>query len=109
MDTSIANSKQLNEQIREDMMVHAQGEGSMQGVEGEHVGTVDYLEGDRIILTRMDSPDNKHHSISMNLVERVEGNTVFLNCDLETVQTEWETVEASSLDGDRQAMSNLNR
>jgi hypothetical protein len=82
-------------QIREHMMVHAQGQGSMNGVEGEHVGTVDHVEGDRIVLTKNDAPDGQHHSISTELVERVEGNTVFLSCDLETVHTEWETVDAN--------------
>ena len=27
--------------IKEDLMVHAKGEGSMQGASGEHIGTVD--------------------------------------------------------------------
>jgi hypothetical protein len=59
----------MGEQIREHMMVHAQGEGSMNGVPGEHVGTVDYLEGDHIVLTKNDAPDGQHHSISMDLVD----------------------------------------
>ncbi len=108
--TSGNGSDMMTDQIREHMMVHAQGEGSMNGVEGEHVGTVDYLEGDRIILTKNDSPDGKHHSIPMDLVERVEGNTVFLNCDLDTVHSEWETVEASDVDRDSSSMSSaMNR
>jgi hypothetical protein len=106
----MTNTTAMTEQIREHMMVHAQGEGSMNGVPGEHVGTVDYLEGDRIVLTKNDAPDGQHHSISMDLVDRVEGNTVFLNCDLEKVHAEWETVEASSKDNDQAAMSSgLNR
>lgn len=62
-------------------------------------------KGNRIILTKNDLPDAQHHSISRDLVERVEGNTVFLNCDLETVHSEGETVEAS----DRETMSSVNR
>jgi hypothetical protein len=102
MERSAMNNREsrgmtdMQDQIREHMMVHAQGQGLMNGVEGEHVGTVDYVEGDRIILTKNDSPDGMHHSISVDLVERIEGNTVFLNCDMETVQEEWETVEGSS-------------
>jgi hypothetical protein len=95
----------MQEQIREHMMVHAQGRGSMNGVEGEHVGTVDYVEGDRIVLTKNDSPDGKHHSISLDFVDRVEGNTVFLNVDAETIQREWETVESSDRDGSRGSLS----
>jgi hypothetical protein len=109
MSDSSGQMGMMAEQIREHMMVHAQGEGSMNGVEGEHVGTVDYVEGERIVLTKNDSPDGQHHSISMDLVERVEGNTVFLNCDLETVHSEWETVEASSMDNDKNSMSAMNR
>jgi hypothetical protein len=88
MDTTM-----LQNQIRENMMVHARGSGSMQGVAGDHVGTVDYLEGDAIVLTKNDSPDGRHHSIPLDMVERVEGNTVFLNCDADTVHEQWETVE----------------
>lgn len=88
----------ISNQIREHMMVHAQGQGSMNGVAGEHIGTVDYLEGERIVLTKNDSPDGQHHSIPLELVERVEGNTVFLNCDLETVRTEWQTVDTTASD-----------
>jgi len=46
---------------------------------GEHVGTVDHVEGTRIKLTRTDSDDGKHHYIDGNLVERVEGDVVHLN------------------------------
>jgi hypothetical protein len=110
MDKSSTNdsgnmASTMQDQIREHMMVHAQGQGSMNGIEGDHVGTVDYIEGDRIILTKNDSPDGMHHSISMSFVDRVEGNTVFLNVDAETIQEEWETVESSEMDRDRTSMS----
>jgi hypothetical protein len=88
MDTTM-----FQNQIRENMMVHAQGSGSMKGVPGDHIGTVDYLEHDAIVLTKNDSPDGMHHSIPLELVERVEGNIVFLNCDSDTVHEQWETVE----------------
>jgi hypothetical protein len=86
----------FQDQIREHMMVHARGSGSMNGVEGDHVGTVDYLEGDSIVLTKNDSPDGMHHSIPLDMVERVEGNTVFLNCDVDEVYETWETVEKNA-------------
>jgi hypothetical protein len=95
------------DQIREHMMVHAQGQGSMNGIEGDHVGTVDYVEGNRIVLTKNDSPDGMHHSILMEFVDRVEGNTVFLNVDAETIQEEWETVESSEMDGDKTMSSGM--
>jgi hypothetical protein len=40
--------------------------------DGSHVGTVDGIEGDRIKLTRRDSPDGEHHYVSLDSVERVD-------------------------------------
>jgi len=77
--------------IREHMMVHAKGPGSMGGAKGEHIGTVDRVEGDRIKLTRDDSPDGRHHFVPLEWVESVEGNTVHLSRDAETVRREWGT------------------
>lgn len=78
-------------QIREHMMVHAKGSGSMMGVSGTHVGTVDKLEGDQIKLTRNDSPDGQHHYIPLAWVERVdaEGNAVMLSVDADEVRQGW--------------------
>ncbi len=40
--------------------------------DGAHVGTVDGVEGDRIKLTRNDSPDGEHHYVELGSVERVD-------------------------------------
>lgn len=40
--------------------------------DGAHVGTVDGVEGDRIKLTRNDSPDGEHHYVGLDAVERVD-------------------------------------
>jgi hypothetical protein len=106
-DNSSQMGRDVQEQIREHMMVHARGQSSMNGVEGEHVGTVDYVEDDNIILTKNDSPDGMHHSISVSFVDRVEGNTVFLNVDAETIQQEWETVASNETDRDRSMSSGM--
>lgn len=45
---------------------------------GEHVGTVDKVEGDKIKLTKTDSSDEKHHFIPMDVVDRLEDNRVYL-------------------------------
>ena len=47
---------------------------------GNHVGTVDKLEGDRIKLTKNDDPDGgqHHHFLPMSAVASVEGNKVKL-------------------------------
>jgi hypothetical protein len=55
------------------------------GADGTHVGTVDKVEGDRIKLTKNDSPSTedgqgaKHHYISLGLVADVEDGKVRLS------------------------------
>jgi hypothetical protein len=71
------------------------------GADGVHVGTVDCVKGDRIVLSKSDStaqmeqggvgeqsqqqmeqagmPEPRHHYISMGLVADVEGNQVRLS------------------------------
>ncbi|MGE0701801.1 MAG: DUF2171 domain-containing protein [Hyphomicrobiaceae bacterium] len=52
-------------QIREHMTVV--------GSDGEHVGTVDHVEGDRIKLTRNDpAAGGEHHYIDLEMVETVD-------------------------------------
>jgi len=42
--------------IKEDLMIHAKGEGSTQGSPGAHVGTVDHMDGENYIkLNKKDS------------------------------------------------------
>ncbi|WP_260580777.1 DUF2171 domain-containing protein [Sphingopyxis sp. PET50] len=55
------------------------------GADGVHIGTVDHLDGERIKLTRADSPQTgdgqggKHHYLPAGLVAAVEGDTVRLS------------------------------
>ncbi len=56
--------------IREDMMVV--------GSDGEHVGTVDKVEGDQIKLTKNDSPNGQHNFISCDMADSIDGNKVML-------------------------------
>jgi len=55
------------------------------GADGVHVGIVDHIDGDRIKLTKNDSPQSedgqgaKHHYISLGLVAEVEGDKVRLS------------------------------
>lgn len=76
--------------IREDMMVHALGAGLMNGVAGEHIGTVAAVEGERIRLTKSDSPDGLRHYIPLSWVKSVEGNTIHLSKDSSAVISEWQ-------------------
>ena len=52
------------------------------GSDGEHVSTVDKVEGDRIKLTKQDDPDGSgqhHHYLPVSAVASVEGGEVRLN------------------------------
>ena len=60
------------------------------GNDDEHVGTVDRVAGDRLILTKSD-PDSggAHHSLSCSDVDRVEDNRVILDCSSEQARQRW--------------------
>jgi len=55
------------------------------GADGVHVGTVDRISGDRIMLTKADSGQGEHkghhHFISRGLVAEVEGDKVRLSAN----------------------------
>jgi hypothetical protein len=69
-------------QIREHMEVV--------GNDDAHVGTVDRVAGDRIILTRSDPESGgAHHSLSCSDIGRVEGDRVMLDCSAEQAKQRW--------------------
>jgi hypothetical protein len=45
---------------------------------GDHVGTVDEVKDDTIKLTKSDSADSMHHVLSMEDVEKIDDNRVYL-------------------------------
>jgi len=49
------------------------------GSDEQHVGTVDCVRGDRLILTKGDSEDDRHHSLNCSLIDRIEGDRVILD------------------------------
>ena len=63
--------RQLLGNVREQM--------SVVGSDDEQVGTVDCVRGDRIVLTKNDSEDGRHHAISCSQVDRVEADRVILD------------------------------
>jgi len=69
--TTREGKRQLLGQIREHM--------SIVGSDDEHVGTVDHVLRDRIILSKGDSDDDRHHSLSCSQIDRVEGDRVILD------------------------------
>ncbi|HEX6741005.1 MAG TPA: DUF2171 domain-containing protein [Sphingomicrobium sp.] len=69
-------------QIREHMEVV--------GNDDAHVGTVDRVAGDRLILAKSD-PDSggAHHSLSCADLDRVEGDRIILDCSAEQAKQRW--------------------
>lgn len=66
-------------QIREHMEVL--------GSDGQHVGTVDKIEGDRIKLTKNDpQAQGQHRYISLDTVESVDEDAVWLSLTAEQAQ-----------------------
>jgi hypothetical protein len=46
--------------------------------QGQHVGTVDEVDGDKIKLTKSDSADDMHHFLMVDDVEKIDDNRVYL-------------------------------
>ena len=67
------------------------------GSDGDTVGKVDCVKGDHIVLTKGDSPDNRHHAIDCSMIETVEGDQVRLDIPAEEAKSRWEDAG----DGDR--------
>jgi hypothetical protein len=76
------SKRELLRQTREHMEVV--------GSDNEHVGTVDRVAGDRIILTRSDPQSGGvHHSLSCADLDRIEGDRVVLGCSAEKARERW--------------------
>ena len=61
------------------------------GSDDQPLGRVDTVKGDKIILTKSDSSDGRHHSISCTMVDRIEDNKVFLTRPAEEAKREFGT------------------
>jgi hypothetical protein len=74
--------RQLLGQVREHMEVL--------GSDNEHVGTVDRVAGDRLILTRSDpEAGGVHHSLMCTSIDRIEGDKVILDAPAEQAKALW--------------------
>jgi len=73
------------------------------GSDGEHVGTVDKLRGDRIILTKNDADaGGVHHSIPSSWIKSVDATKVTLEKTAQQAQDAWRTErEQNALFNDR--------
>ena len=61
------------------------------GSDGSHVGTVDKVRGDRILLTKNDKDaGGQHHSIPSRWLKSVEGSQVRLVKTRDEAEREWQ-------------------
>ena len=60
------------------------------GKDDQHVGTVDKVAGDRVILAKSDPESGGvHHSLSCSEIDRVEGERVILDCSADEARHRW--------------------
>jgi hypothetical protein len=72
----------LLSQIREHMEVVGNDE--------QHVGTVDRVAGDRLILTKSDPESGgAHHSLSCHDIDRIDGERIILDCSADEARERW--------------------
>ena len=74
---------QISDRIAQDLKDRLAKEGEhlqVKDVNGEHVGTVDHMEGeDQLKLTKNDSTDGQHHYVQLSQVESMDDVAVYLN------------------------------
>jgi hypothetical protein len=79
--------KKIAKSIHKDMLIHASGDGTR-----IHIGTVLGIKKDNFIkLRKRDMPDGKRRYIPLEWVKSIDGDTVRLNKNAETVRHEWLT------------------
>jgi hypothetical protein len=76
-------------QQKRSMLGQAREQMEVVGSDGEPVGKIDRIAGDRAVLTKGDSPDGHHHSIPCTMIDRIEGDKVTLDCTAEQAQKQW--------------------
>jgi hypothetical protein len=77
-------------QQKRGMLGQVRGQMEVVGNDEQHVGMVDRVAGDRIILAKSD-PDSggAHHSLSCSEVDRVDGDRVILGCSADQARMHW--------------------
>jgi hypothetical protein len=80
--------RQLAGTIREHMEVV--------GSDDQPLGKVDWIKGDRIVLTKHDSADGRHHALNCAMVDRVESDKVVLDRTAEEAKRHFERNDSSA-------------
>ncbi len=88
------SSFRTERQGQRDLLNRVEEHADVVGSDGEHVGTVDKVRGDRIILTKSD-PDagGRHHSIPSRWLQTAEGNKVTLRKTAAEAKQHWRDEE----------------
>ncbi|WP_425228202.1 DUF2171 domain-containing protein [Sphingomonas sp.] len=90
-------------QGQRDLLGHVEEHADVVGSDGEHVGTVDKVRGDRIILTKSDADaGGRHHSIPSRWLQTADASKVTLRKTAAEAKQHWRDEERSQ--GDRSAL-----
>jgi len=77
-------------QQKRGLLAQIRGHMEVVGNDDKHVGKVDKVAGDRVILTKSDPESGGvHHSLSCSDIDRVEGDRVILDCSAEQARHRW--------------------
>lgn len=77
-------------QHKRGLLSHIREHMEVVGNDDKHVGTIDRVAGDRIILTKSDPESGgAHHSLSCSEIDRVEGDKVILDCSADQAHNRW--------------------
>lgn len=92
-------------QSQRDMLNKVDEHMEVVGSDGSHVGTVDKVRGDRVILTKNDSDaGGRHHSFPSNWLDSVEDNKVKLSKSADEAKKQWRDEERNqAMFGDNNA------
>ncbi|GAA5511471.1 hypothetical protein Dcar01_00181 [Deinococcus carri] len=80
---------QIDSRIQQDLRDRLSREGDHMQVKdknGDYVGTVDHIEGDRLKLTKSGSADGQHHYVPLSSVESMDDVAVYLNVTQDQIQ-----------------------
>jgi len=92
-------------QSQRDMLNKVDEHMEVVGSDGSHVGTVDKVRGDRVILTKNDSDaGGRHHSFPSSWLDSVEDNKVKLSKSADEAKKQWRDEERNqAMFGDNNA------
>lgn len=87
-------------QSQRGMIAQVQEHAEVTGSDGEHVGAVDHVKGDRLLLTKSDKDaGGHHHSVPCSWVQSVEDGKVMLTKTADQARTAWKDEERSGFFG----------